>query len=315
MSFGEFVARKMERSMAKHDQKFKSTQPLPEGVTVKSFDYLDDGHEMHKLNFYRPAGVEGTLPLIVDVHGGAWIYGDKELNKNYCMHLAAKGYCVAGMSYRLVPEVTLGEQVKDVFAALNFIAGKAREWGAEKKGVMLTGDSAGGHLSSLALCICLDKELSELYGVTPPPLEFCCLVMSHPVCEVHSILRGKDLEPLKGMRAFQDMFDKLMFGSDPMNTKLFKNAAFSQYSENVVLPPVMIIGCERDVYLRHSLFLSRLLKQKSEEGKCARFVFDFTGKKEEKDKLCHVYDIAYPDLPDSQRAADAALAFFRDSRA
>ena len=111
------------------------------------------------------------------------------------------------------------------------------------------------------------------------------------------------------------MFDKLMFGSDPKNAKLFKKAAFSQYSENVVLPPVMIIGCERDVYLRHSLFLSKLLKQKSEEGKCARFVFDFTGKKEEKDKLCHVYDIAYPDLPDSQRAADAALAFFRDSRA
>lgn len=314
MSFGTYVAHSMAKSMTKHDAVRKAKEVLPQAVDVEEFSYVQDGHEMHKLNVYRPKNAKGVLPLIVDVHGGAWIYGDKELNKNYCMHLARRGYCVAGMSYRLLPEVTLKEQVEDVFAALGYIADRAAEWGADTSAVMLTGDSAGGHLSSLALCVCLDPALAQLYEVTPPALEFSCLVMSHPVCEVHSILRNKKDEPLRGMRAFQNMCDKLMFGADPKSNKLFDHAAFSQYSAAVRLPYVMIIGCERDVYVRHSRFLSRLLGQMQAEGRCEKFVFDWTDKKTEQNKLCHVYDIAYPDLPDGRRACAAATAFFEESR-
>ena len=73
---------------------------------------------MHTLNLYRPAGVSGPLPTVVDIHGGGWMYGDRQLNRNYCMYLASRGYAVMGMSYRLVPEVTVAGQVQDVFASL-----------------------------------------------------------------------------------------------------------------------------------------------------------------------------------------------------
>ena len=79
----------MSKCMAKHDKKYKSGQPLPEGVETAEYDYLDDGHEMHKLNVYRPRNMGATLPLIIDIHGGAWVYGDKELNNGLCMFLAS----------------------------------------------------------------------------------------------------------------------------------------------------------------------------------------------------------------------------------
>ena len=94
-------------------------QPRPEGVAVETgLAYLPDGDPMHTLNLYRPEGAQGPLPTVVDIHGGGWMYGDRELNRNYCMALAAQGYAVMGMSYRLLPQVDLRGQVQDVFASL-----------------------------------------------------------------------------------------------------------------------------------------------------------------------------------------------------
>ena len=313
MTFAEKVAKNMAKSMKKHDEKHKSGKPLPKGAEVREYAYLPDGHEMHKLNVYRPKDVNGVLPLIIDIHGGAWIYGDKDLNKGMCMYLAAQGYCVVGMSYRLIPEVTLEDQVRDIFDSLHFIARHAREWGADTSHVMLTGDSAGGHLSSLSLCICLSARLREIYGVTAPEMHFDCLVMSHPVCEVHSIMRAKDFSPSPHFAWFQREFEPLLFGSDPGSSKIYNFASFTQYSRGLTLPPVMIIGCERDIYGKHSKFLSAYIEKMVREGRCKRFVFDYIDKASERDKLCHVYEVMYPDLPDSQRALTAALDFFCES--
>ena len=313
MTFAEKVARGMARSMAKNDAKHKAGQTLPKGVDVEEYAYIDDGDNMHKLNVYRPSNTKNTLPLIIDIHGGAWVYGDKELNKGMCMYYASLGYCVAGMSYRLVPDVKLIDQVRDIFASLHFIAKNAAIWGADPSKVMLTGDSAGGHLSSLALCICLSKELQRIYGVTPPELDIKCLVMSHPVCEVHSIMRSKDFSPSKHFKWFQRTFEPLLFGDDPSSNEIYRFASFTQYSRGLTLPPVMLIGCERDVYGKHSRFLDTYINNMVKEGRCPRFVFDYTSKEKEKDKLCHVFEVMYPMREDSRRVLNAAAEFFQEA--
>ncbi len=81
------IRRKWEGNR-RRDQVRLSTQPLPQGVEVRpGIPYLEDGDPMHTLNLYRPAGVSGPLPTIVDIHGGGWMYGDRELNRAYCMYL------------------------------------------------------------------------------------------------------------------------------------------------------------------------------------------------------------------------------------
>ena len=84
----------MRWDTGRHDRARIASQTPPPGVSVREYVYLDDGDPMHKLNVYRPEGESGTLPLIVNVHGGAWAYGDKDLNAYYCMYLASKGFCV-----------------------------------------------------------------------------------------------------------------------------------------------------------------------------------------------------------------------------
>ena len=147
MLLSKLTAEVIRRNTKKYDDLRIAKQTPPAGVSVEVFDYLPDGDPMHKLNVYRPEETSGVLPVIVNIHGGAWVYGDKDLNKYYCMYLASKGFLVMGMSYRLMTAVTLKEQVQDVFASVCFLADNAEKLGADTDNVMLSGDSAGGHLN------------------------------------------------------------------------------------------------------------------------------------------------------------------------
>lgn len=315
MCLEKLAAAYIRYDTGRHDRVRIASQTPPAGVGAEEYAYLPDGDSMHILNFYRPEGADAgkKLPLIVNIHGGAWVYGDKDLNKYYCMYLASKGFCVTGMSYRLMPDVTLKEQVQDVFAALNWTADNAARLGADVSEVMLTGDSAGGHLASLALAAMLSPGLAERYGVKVPDMNVRCLVMSHPVCEVHSVLRGKDNGPARHGKLVQHVFDRLLFGPKPRGNAVYGASAFTEYSEGVTFPPVMLIGCERDVYARHSLFLADEFAKLEKEGRCPRFLFDFVKADDETRRLRHVYNIVRYEWAESCRVNDLSLAFFRES--
>ena len=75
---------------------------------VKRFDDIVYGEDKvwQSLDVYRPkaTNIEEKLPVIVSVHGGGWVYGDKEGYQYYCMSLAQRGFAVVNFSYRLAPE-------------------------------------------------------------------------------------------------------------------------------------------------------------------------------------------------------------------
>lgn len=313
MLLSKLTAEVIRRNTKKYDDLRIAKQTPPAGVSVEVFDYLPDGDPMHKLNVYRPEETSGVLPVIVNIHGGAWVYGDKDLNKYYCMYLASKGFLVMGMSYRLMTAVTLKEQVQDVFASVCFLADNAERLGADAENVMLSGDSAGGHLASLAASIMASPELAAAYGVRVPALSVKCLVMSHPVGEVHSVMLNKHLRPSLGGGAVQRIFDGILFGKKRKKHEVYGLSAFTEYSRGLTLPPTLLIGCERDVYVRHSLLLSRLFEDMVKEGRCPRFVFDYVPAAEETRKLRHVYNIVHYEWRESMRVNDLSLEFFCES--
>lgn len=77
---------------------------------VRRFDDLSYGPDpkWNRLDVYRPRDAEGKLPVIVSVHGGGWVYGDKELYQHYCMSLVRHGFalltvCRQGLRLAAVP--------------------------------------------------------------------------------------------------------------------------------------------------------------------------------------------------------------------
>ena len=60
------------------------------------------------LDVYRPKlNIKGKLPVIMSVHGGGWVYGDKDVYQWYCMNLAQRGFAVVNYSYRLAQNTNI----------------------------------------------------------------------------------------------------------------------------------------------------------------------------------------------------------------
>ena len=129
---------------------------------IEDLPYLPDGGydteagqcRGHLLDLYLPhdavlrAG--HTTPVYIDIHGGGFTYGYKELNRNFNVHLADMGFAVFSLNYRPAPQTDLRGQLADVQAALRWIKAHLADYPVNPNAVFLTGDSAGGALTTAA---------------------------------------------------------------------------------------------------------------------------------------------------------------------
>ena len=152
------------KQVLKSDQKRAAKLTKTTGVSaIKDLDYFGDGSKWHLMDVYRPNGTENEkLPVIIDIHGGGWMYGDKDLNAPYCEALAKRGFVVVSFSYSLFPSVTLPVPVQEIFRAINFVYDNAERFNIDLNNAFITGDSAGGHYAGLVLSIIADEELEKL---------------------------------------------------------------------------------------------------------------------------------------------------------
>ena len=108
-------------------------------------------HERQVVDLCIPNNAEGDLGLVLFIHGGAWIGGDKESYASGMNYGASNlGIATASVNYRYISDdVDLLDVLDDIDAALAKIKAKGTEAGVNINKVLLTGDSAGGHLSLL----------------------------------------------------------------------------------------------------------------------------------------------------------------------
>lgn len=105
------------------------------------------------LDVYRPAGtsVGSALPVIIFVHGGGWVIGNKQQQgKPMLVHLARRGYLGVTINYRLAPRHRWPAQIVDVKRAIAWVHEHIAEFGGDPSFIAISGASAGGHLSALA---------------------------------------------------------------------------------------------------------------------------------------------------------------------
>lgn len=116
---------------------------------IRDLEYVPDGHERQKLDLYLPPPSEGSapLPLIVCVHGGAWLAGSKENcpAAQYLMY----GFAAASINYRLSQHAIFPAQIEDCKAAIRFLRTNAKNYNIDPNHIGVFGSSAGGHLVAL----------------------------------------------------------------------------------------------------------------------------------------------------------------------
>lgn len=102
-------------------------------------------------DLYLPKGA-GPFPAIVAVHGGGWVQGARNAFQYWGPYLAARGYAVFSISYRLAKtgQKTFPHAVQDVLAAIQYVRGNAASLKIAPDRIGLFGHSAGGNISALA---------------------------------------------------------------------------------------------------------------------------------------------------------------------
>ncbi len=121
---------------------------LPAGFRVlRDLQYVDGGHERNRLDLYLPENADGRLPLVVWIHGGAWLAGSKEGCP--AVPLTAQGYAVASINYRLSQHAVFPAQIEDCKAAIRWLRASAAKYHLDQDRIGVWGSSAGGHLVAM----------------------------------------------------------------------------------------------------------------------------------------------------------------------
>lgn len=104
-----------------------------------------------QLDIYRPTQrPPGGCPVLLQIHGGAWMFGSKNEQGLPLMHyLASRGWICFAINYRLAPSQPFPTQIEDCKRALQWIRRHGGEYGANPEFVAVSGGSAGGHLAAL----------------------------------------------------------------------------------------------------------------------------------------------------------------------
>lgn len=153
-----------------------TTAKFPGNVTMQGDIVFatQRGYRPLTLDLYLPDSGGASLPLVIFVHGGAWAGGSARsaeiIGDNFpemWARLAAKGYAVASINYRLSSEAKFPAQVQDLNAAIRFLRAKASTYRIDANRVVVWGASAGAHITMLSALDCKQGKLEAAPANAP----------------------------------------------------------------------------------------------------------------------------------------------------
>lgn len=120
---------------------------------LRDISYISDKSQPvannQNLDLYVPTKPYPLIPLVVFIHGGAWLQGDKSEGNDVALLLAQNGFAVATLNYRFTDKAQYPAQLEDCQRAIAFLRSKAHDYGFDPDHIGVWGISAGGHLAAL----------------------------------------------------------------------------------------------------------------------------------------------------------------------
>jgi acetyl esterase/lipase len=115
---------------------------------IKDILYGDAANgEDNLLDLYLPSGTTGPIPVIIWIHGGGLTTGDKSMGAQG-LPLAANGFAIASINYRLTPDYYLPTQLHDAKAAVRWVRANASQYNFDTNNIGVIGGSAGAMLTA-----------------------------------------------------------------------------------------------------------------------------------------------------------------------
>lgn len=280
----------LEKWLTKHDKE----NPFPnDKVKIsENISYLDD-NKFHLMDIYQPYNNEKILPIIINIHGGGFLLGKKEVNKLYCAELAQKGYIVFCVEYPLSPKAKIIDILNDLIIAINKINEIAIDYNGDNNDLYLTGDSAGAYLCVYLSALKNNPNLNHLLKI-----------------------KNKIIPTIKGLGLISGMFytnkfdqigvfvPKLIYGKN--YKKEHDNAYYNIENKEIIsyLSPCFLVTNKGDFLRHYSVNFSKTLAKYNIKYK----LLNINSKK----MLPHAFVAMLPETEEAKMANNEMIEFFKN---
>lgn len=260
----------------------------------------------HSLDVYLPhdALLRGgaTLPVIVDIHGGGFVYGYKDLNRNFGTHVASYGVAVVSLGYRLAPTTDFMGQLQDIFTALQWLQTHAHEYPIDLRNLFITGDSAGATLALYTAAALNSTVVGEQLHCPIQDLPVRGAIFQSGLFELEPLTRGvSTTDTLPYIAQMGGTFFTSF--AEQTTEELQSMEGLVQYAQ---LPPSVVITSSDDFLETQSLLFAAAMRQRG--NYCE--IYDVVPAKGK--TLGHVFPVGQVWLEESQRVFEIMQRFVFD---
>jgi acetyl esterase/lipase len=209
-----------------------------------------------KLDAYVRKGADGPVPTVVNIHGGGWVSGKKETSILWLLPYFEMGFSVVNVEYRLAQVALAPAAVEDCRLALRWVFKNAEKYGFDTSRVVVTGGSAGGHLSLMTGMLTpeagFDSPKNWQRRLIPPP-HVAAIVNWYGITDVVDLLSSPNMQE----------YAVSWLGSQSDRVEIARRVSPLTYiTEN--LPPILTIHGTKDglVPYDHAVRLHKGLDEK-----------------------------------------------------
>jgi acetyl esterase/lipase len=210
------------------------------------------------LDIVMPEEPGTNRPILVQIHGGGWMIGDKREQGGPLMgYLASRGWVCFAINYRLSPKASFPAHIIDVKRALHWIRQHAHEYGADPNFICVTGGSAGGHLTALT-------ALSQNDPAFQPGFETADTRVSAAV-PFYGVYDFLDRAKIRGRQSMVDMLTRYVFKCRPEDKPELWDSACPITRVSADAPPFLVVQGTHDtlVFVEEAREFVRALREKS----------------------------------------------------
>jgi len=228
-----------------------ATHAANEYQIVPNVTYLTANNYEAKLDVYKRRDTTTPQPTLIWIHGGGWTGGSKEASVMSLVPWMEMGWDIVNVEYRLARVSLAPAAVEDCLCALRWVAQQAKTYGFDTTKLVVSGDSAGGHLALTTGMIPESAGLDRECPGAPLP-KVAAIVDWYGIVDVNDLLEGPN----------RKTYAVAWLGSMPNRDEIARRVSPLTYVR-AGLPPIISIQGDADptVPYEHSVRLQKALAE------------------------------------------------------
>ena len=217
-------------------------------VDTQDVEYLRHGETPLLARLFRPQGT-GPFPIMVELHGGAWVRGTRENGDDANEALARNGIIVAALDFRVPPAASYPGSLADIHYAIRWCKTQAEAWNGRPDRIGAMGTSSGAHQAMLVGMRPNDPRYAAIpmsNGSAPVDATLGCVILVSPVIDpLGRYLYAKglrpDLTPPPGMGERIPPAHESYWGTEEAMAEAAPNRMLAR-GEKTALPPTLCMA-------------------------------------------------------------------------